>query len=52
MSDPCINCGNPEAALYSFDLDLPNIRLCPVCSVTITLDPKRFDDMGSRRRKP
>lgn len=51
MTDPCQNCGNPEADLVSFDLDLPDIRLCQICSVAITLDRDLFDDMGKRRTR-
>lgn len=51
MSDPCQNCGNPEADLYSVDLDLPNIRLCQVCSLAIVSDRDLFDDLGKRRTR-
>lgn len=58
MSDPCQNCGNPDADLVSFDMDLPNVRMCPLCSVTSTMDRGLFDQMGdayrrrTKRRKP
>lgn len=55
MTDPCRNCGNPDADLYSFDLDLPHIRLCKICALAITADRELFNELGrrhTRRRKP
>lgn len=50
MTD-CTNCGASDAKLWSFDLDLPAIRLCDFCSVTITLNPEMFAEMGQRKPK-
>lgn len=48
---PCQNCKAPNADLVSFDMDLPTVRLCRLCSVTISSDPELFDDMGKRSRR-
>jgi hypothetical protein len=55
----CQNCGSADrVADLSFDIDLPTVRLCGMCSLTITLNRELFDEMGeryrrrTRRRKP
>lgn len=49
MTD-CANCDAAGAEPRSFDLDLPAIRLCDLCTVLIWSDPGGFERMG--RRKP
>lgn len=46
----CQNCGHPDADPLSYDLDLPTVHLCRLCSLTIVADPDLFEDMGRRRR--
>lgn len=46
----CSNCSTTEnVATYSYDLDLPKIRLCRVCSVLIVTDPELFEELGRKR---
>ena len=37
--------------LLSFDLDLPAVRLCGLCSLTIVADQEMFEAMGKRNKK-
>lgn len=48
MSKPCQNCGKPNADPRSFDLDLPTVWLCGICSVLIVTDRELFDEIGGR----
>ena len=48
----CANCGGVEnVRLLSFDLDLPAVRLCGLCSLTIVADQEMFEAMGKRKKK-
>ncbi len=47
----CSNCDAPDARRYSFDLDLPAVTLCGICSVTIVAQPDMFDEMGKRAQR-
>ena len=46
MNAPCANCASDEGRAVSFDLDLPTIVLCPMCSFLIVSDRAVFDEMG------
>jgi hypothetical protein len=43
----CSNCQvqDDTVAYWSFDLDLPKIRLCRICSYLIVADPDMFDEL-------
>lgn len=47
---PCQNCAHPDSDPLSYDLDLPTVHLCRLCSLTIVADPALFEDMGRHRR--
>ena len=47
----CSNCGAiRDVAWYSFDVDLPKLRLCRLCSFVIGHDQELFDHLGRKRR--
>lgn len=43
----CSNCQiqDDTVAHWSYDLDLPKIRLCRICSYLIVADPDMFDEL-------
>jgi hypothetical protein len=48
----CANCGGEwEVRDLSFDMDLPLIRLCGLCSILIVTDMEEFDRLGERKLK-
>lgn len=47
----CSNCGAPNADRLSFDLDLPAVTLCRICSVSIVAQPDLFAEMGRRAQR-
>lgn len=47
----CVNCGAiKDVARYSFDIDLPKLVLCRLCSFLIVDDQESFDHLGRKRR--
>lgn len=47
----CSNCGSPEGRHVSYDLDLPTLCLCGVCSLLLVSDLELFDSLGARHRR-
>jgi hypothetical protein len=46
----CSNCRTTEhVAARSYDLDLPTVLLCDVCSVLLVTDYEMFQDLRGRR---
>lgn len=43
----CINCQVEDGTVFdwSFDLDLPHLRLCRMCSILIVSDPAMFNEL-------
>lgn len=44
----CSNCGAENAKPRSYDLDLPTVVLCAMCSVLLVTDMEMFEDVGKR----
>lgn len=46
----CTNCGSTrDVRRLSFDMDLPVIQLCLICSFTIVCDRPLFEKMGKHK---
>jgi hypothetical protein len=45
----CQNCEGPDGRAVSYDLDLPTVVLCGICSLLLVTNPAMFDEVRGKQ---